>query len=38
MGLEVGEHITREIGAAEEAIDAMRSAVFGNRGRRTIEC
>jgi hypothetical protein len=38
MGSEVGEDITREIGAAEEAADAVRSAVFGSCRLRTIEC
>ena len=34
----VGEDVTREIGAAEEAADAVRSAGFGSRRRRTIGC
>jgi hypothetical protein len=37
MGSKVGEDIIWEIGAAEEVVDAMRSAVFDSSGRRTIE-
>jgi len=38
MGSMVGENIIWEISAAEEATNAMRSAVFDSSGRRTIEC
>jgi len=38
MGLEVGEDITWEIGATEEATDAMRRVVFDNRRWRIIGC
>jgi len=36
MDLEVGEDITQQIGAVEEATDAVRRAICSSRGRRTI--
>jgi DNA-binding FrmR family transcriptional regulator len=36
MDSEVGEDITQQIGAVEEATDAVRRAIFSSRRRRTI--